>query len=164
MPTSTYDLIASNVLGSSAASVTFSSIPATYRDLIIVINATAAVDFAIPAIRLNSDTGSNYSTVLMAGESGGPISQSLTSTRYFPNYRASTGAGTTRPLITLVHIMDYSATDKHKTFLSRGNTSEGVEAGAGRWANTAAVNTVQVLTADQNFATGSSFYLYGIVS
>jgi hypothetical protein len=38
MPTPTYDLIESTALGSSASSITFSSIPSTYRDLVLVID------------------------------------------------------------------------------------------------------------------------------
>ena len=60
--------------------------------------------------------------------------------------------------------MDYSATDKHKTMLSRGGSSSfGVGMNAGRWANTSAVTSVLVIgQSGLDFAAGSTFYLYGI--
>ena len=39
MAANTYTLISSNVLASSAATVTFSSIPATYTDLVLRVSA-----------------------------------------------------------------------------------------------------------------------------
>jgi hypothetical protein len=60
---SAYTALANVTLGSSAASVTFSSISQSYRDLVLVITATtSAVDNAF--IRFNSDSGSNYNIVI----------------------------------------------------------------------------------------------------
>jgi hypothetical protein len=61
-------------------------------------------------------------------------------------------------------IMDYSATDKHKTVLMRvGNTSYATTMAAGRWANTAAVTGVQFFSpGGANFTAGSTFTLYGV--
>ena len=60
MPTPTYTPLATVTLGTAASSVTFSSIPATYRDLILVVNATTSAD-GIPSLRFNGDSGNNYS-------------------------------------------------------------------------------------------------------
>lgn len=60
----TYTLISSNTLTSSAASVTFSSIPATYTDLVLRISSRtdAAGATATVAAQFNGDTTSaNYS-------------------------------------------------------------------------------------------------------
>jgi hypothetical protein len=63
----------------------------------------------------------------------------------------------------IVSIMDYSATDKHKTFLSRSNDPETVQSFAGRWGSTAAVNAIKVLNqVTHNFNSGTTFSLYGI--
>jgi len=62
--TGTYTLIASNTLGSGTATVTFSSIPGTYTDLILVcgLPATGTANNSDGLrFQLNSDTGSNYS-------------------------------------------------------------------------------------------------------
>ena len=55
----TYEPIASLTLSSATGTVTFGSIPQTYRDLIMVINHSGAGDNFY--FQLNSDTGSNYS-------------------------------------------------------------------------------------------------------
>ena len=66
MPTPTYDLLASSVLGSNTATVSFSSIPSTYQDLVLVVNASATA-LAFGRVRVNDDfstyryvIGSNY--------------------------------------------------------------------------------------------------------
>ena len=59
MPTSTYDLIASNVLTSSASNIEFTSIPSTYRDLVIVMTVTAD-SASFGRMRFNNNSGSNY--------------------------------------------------------------------------------------------------------
>jgi hypothetical protein len=66
-------------------------------------------------------------------------------------------------------IMDYSATDKHKSTLirsrsSRDNGDTDTTAGAGRWANTAAVNSLRFYLTGGSFAAGSNFQIYGIAS
>jgi hypothetical protein len=63
--------------------------------------------------------------------------------------------------------MDYSATDKHKTVLSRNNVAGGgVDAFANRWANTAAITSVEVRvsTGGQFFATPTTLSLYGVIA
>lgn len=161
MPTPTYDLIASNVLSSSASSVTFSSIPATYRDLVLVIqNSTSSGSYLF--YRINGDTGSNYPAVYMTGNG----SSSSSSTNNFSYADLSFGIGTPEGATVISNFMDYSVTDKHKTILSRtSKASAGVAAGVHRWANTSAINTILITQLGfGDFASGSSFYLYGIVS
>lgn len=158
MPTSTYDLIASNVLGSDASSVTFSSIPATYRDLVLVCNITRSGANNVN-MRFNADNGANYNRVVMTGNGTSASSGSTANASTAPISSSSIVS----PFIT-VQILDYSATDKHKTFLARTNeASVETDARATRWASTSAINAIQVY-ASNNFLAGSSFYLYGIVS
>jgi hypothetical protein len=59
--------------------------------------------------------------------------------------------------------MDYSSTAKFTSIISRAKQSaNGSEAFANRWANTAAVTSVEIFTSTGNWASGSSFALYGI--
>jgi hypothetical protein len=156
MPTSTYDLIASNVLGSSAASVTFSSIPATYRDLVLVFTGTLS---SLQDIELIPNaTNSTGSRVFMYGD--GSSTSSGTSSTLTCGYHG-TNLGTT-----ILQIFDYSATDKHKTMLFRSNDAGvGLSGQAQRWANTSAITSLELNpTGAVNFSSGCSFYLYGIVS
>ena len=61
----TYEPIATNTLGSAASSVTFSSIPSTYTDLIVVMNYANSTGLADVFFRFNGDTGSNYSDTIL---------------------------------------------------------------------------------------------------
>jgi hypothetical protein len=154
MPTPTYRPLANVTLGSSASSVTFSNIPATYRDLILVssFNLTAGGN---PTISFNGDTGANYSRVYMLGTGSSAISGADTSRQF---------AQATSGLITsnITQIMDYSATDKHKTFLVRdNNTTDGTIAYAFRWANTAAITSINI---SASLAAGVTISLYGVIA
>lgn len=163
MPTPTYDLLASSVLSSSASSVTFSSIPATYRDLVLVAEMKSTSGTATVLLRVNgSSTG--YNTVVMAG-SGSVSSSTSASNGAETVLMWNSGPTTTTALLSVAQFLDYSATDKHKSILIRANQANGfVEALAARWANTAAINEIQAYTSPNAFASGSTFYLYGIVS
>lgn len=163
MGTQTYQPLATITLGAAASSVTFSSIPATYRDLVVVFLATGSTDLE-GRIRLNSDTGSNYSYVRMSG-SGSAATATSAASQTSGFLSAIAKATTTGALQLTINIMDYSATDKHTTIISRADqAANGTEAFANRWADTATVTSVQILTSTGNWAIGTTAALYGIVS
>jgi hypothetical protein len=67
--------------------------------------------------------------------------------------------------IQVIQFMDYAQTDKHKTVLMRTNRAGGgVSMIAGRWASTSAITSIVLAPDGGTFNTGSTFYLYGIVS
>lgn len=164
MATPTYDLLDSVTLSSSASSVTFSSISQGYRDLVIVASAALTAGTGNLTMRLNSDSGSNYSGVSMEGT--GSAAQSGSGSTWNQFYvNINNGSLWSTKGIDVIQIMDYSTTNKHKSILARGNglgTGNSVGANAGRWANTSAVTTVQLLAGGATLAAGSTFYLYGI--
>jgi len=100
--------------------------------------------------------GSNGNSVFM--DSGGPTSSTTDLVVPFSNNHA----------VFTVNIMDYSATDKHKTVLTRASTAaSSVWAIAGRVATTSAITSVAFIGPDDasdQFLSGSTFALYGIVS
>ncbi len=160
MATPTYDLLDSTTLASSASSVTFSSISQDYRDLIVAINASANAGGVL--ITFNNDTGANYSRVTMGGNGSTTGSISNTGSNEVNIVRYASFSGGLANAI--VQVMDYSATDKHKTVLSRTNrASNGVDTIAARWANTSAINEIDIASVG-SFDAGSTFYLYGIAS
>jgi hypothetical protein len=165
MPTPTYTPLATVTLGSSASSVTFSSIPATYRDLILVVaGEPTSGGGGIGRVRFNSDTGSNYSIVTAEGTGSAAQSGSLTTTFMpFSFHRSTVLDGFFNPHI--IQVMDYSATDKHKSVLLRANaSSNGVVMTAGRWANTSAITIVSFTIESGSWDTGSTFNLYGVIA
>jgi hypothetical protein len=168
MPTPTYTPLATVTLGSSASSVTFSSIPATYRDLVLVYagRTTSTADGDALIARYNGDTGSNYSQVRMAGFGTTTFSGSFSGTVHEVGRLHTSISDNTNPSQGLVNLMDYSATDKHKTSVSRsGYAANLVDATAARWANTAAITTILLFPATTtNFAAGATFNLYGVIA
>lgn len=167
MPAPTYDLIASTTLAAATSEVVFNSLPQNYRDLILVMNVATSAG-SNNGIRFNSDSGSNYSRVWMAG-GGTTHSGSETTTRIQLDYFgfSNTVLG---EQVTITSVMDYSATDRHKTALIRNNkngANTGAEAIAGRWANTAAITSLQVFSITGGgitFSAGSTFNLFGVIS
>ena len=163
MPTPTYTALANITLGSSASSVTFSSIPTTgFRDLVLVIdNATTSTNQEFN-FRFNSDTGSNYSYVYAAAVASGPESVSGSA-----QTQGRLGNINTTAANHIMQVMDYSATDKHKTVLVRSNNVGASQTWmlANRWASTSAVNTIRIFTGTgTTMPAGVSFALYGIRS
>jgi len=165
-PVATYIPLQTITLGAAASSVTFASIPQTYRDLVLIFTPAVTGGSSSTAssyIRLNGDSGSNYSHVVARGDGSSTGSTSFTDTgidtRYYTNSPGSLGAS-----ITQVQFLDYSATDKHKSVLSRGNTAaSGVNMTAARWANTAAITSIQIVApSGRSWLTGATLSLYGI--
>lgn len=155
--------LANITLGSAQASVTFSSISGTYRDLVLVCHYLAASSGSYPVIRFNSDTSdANYRFVEVVGNGTSASSSSGNGLYFGNNYQPSDN---TNPQPVVIQILDYSATDKHKTALLRTNAStQGVSILAGRWANTAAITSITINGNFVNIAAGSSFALYGVSS
>jgi hypothetical protein len=165
MPTATYIALANITLSGTDSEIEFASIPATYRDLVLVITGGISSGVANVRMTLNSDTtDANYSWVQMSG-TGSATSSTTPSNgeqRYI-NYFGYPEADLHMNI--LVNLMDYSATDKHKTYLSRANQADnGVTALAGRWGNTNAVTNIKITPTASTFRADSTFALYGIVS
>ena len=160
MATQTYIALATTTLSSTTDTVSFQSIASTYRDLVVVVAGTTSNVTNI-IIRLNNDSGSNYSFVDAYGNGSTASSASSSSTS-----EPEVGRFGTSQSITIAQIMDYSATDKHKTILGRGDANGIVRTkmSATRWASTAAVNRVDVISrpTGRPFSVGSTFSLFGI--
>ena len=167
---STYTLISSQVLGSSAASVTFSSIPSTYKDL--VIRYSARLDAATTASRLsfNGDSATNYSDTAIYGN-GSSASSTLDSSQTYIRPYASTdsSAMTTNTFASAeLYIPNYAAST-NKPLSNFGVTEDNststaviIAATAALWRNTSAITSITFTANTGNYVSGSSFYLYGI--
>ena len=157
--------LASITLQEATASVSFSGIPQNYRDLVLIINASSSVNTSFP-IRLNADSGSNYPYVVMKGDAIGVVSESGTTSAIFATWNSALA---NTPWTSITQIMDYSATDKHKTALTRISMTRETSslftgALATRWANTAAVTSVACLSTTGVYNSGSTFDLYGRIA
>ena len=161
----TYNCIATTTLSSAASSVTFSSIPGTYTDLVLIVNQTATTTNN-HGIQFNSDTNFNYSTTLVYGNGTSAISErKATSGGGATPYIFTNNGGVTAISTSIIQIMNYSNTTTYKTLLSRwsqGNLA--AAAFVGLWQNTSAITSVTYLAGAGNINSGSTFTLYGILS
>lgn len=165
----TYEAIATyTVSGSATATYTFSSIPATYTDLVIVLSV-ALTDLGgwECRMRLNGDTGTTYSNIALYSNGTTGTYREL-SRNYFS---MSTGGCPTDANVYRVYkisINNYSNSTTYKTGLSRSDLALGgaltSSAVASLWRSTAAINSVTIFAQAYNFAAGSTFTLYGIKS
>jgi hypothetical protein len=162
MPTNTYVALDKVTAGASTSSITFSSIPQGYTDLVLVFNgahATTAEDFQI---QVNSDTGSNYSRMWLTG-TGSAAASGRASTQTYMRINQNAYLGTAFAYAYIVQFMNYSNATTFKTVLSRANGQpNGVDASVNLWRSTAAITSIYCYTPSGNFATGSTFTLYGI--
>jgi hypothetical protein len=157
----TYEAIASQTTtNASTTTVSFTSIPNTYTDLVLVYGAIGASDTQV-RLQFNGDTGANYSYTVMSGN--GTITESfrqanggsLTTDYYF--------SVTTNGGATLINLMNYANTTSFKTTVMRANnTSYATMFSIGKWASTSAINRIDLICTTGAFAAGSVFSIYGI--
>jgi hypothetical protein len=159
----TYEAIATfTTTTSNTTSYTFSSIPGTYTDLVLVCNLKAtSADSSIVA-RFNGDSGSNYSNTQLYGNGTSAVSQRFTSQT--EGYLSFSGFPTATFGPTIVNFMNYANTTTNKTYIARGGYASGyVDTSVGLWRSTAAISSM-TLYAGNFFDTGCTFSLYGIKS
>jgi len=165
----TYEPIATQTLGSSASSITFSSIPSTYTDFRVVYSYIAAAGQGGNAtlLRVNSDTGSNYSFTNLTSTGGTPNTSSVTSNSSIPIEGSSPGTYSNIPTFVAVNIFAYASASVRKTFLIEMNHDVGADGGivrkiCGMWNSTSAINSITLSTSSQNFGAGTTATIYGI--
>lgn len=147
--------LATTTLGSAASSLTFGSIPSGYRDLQISVKGKRSTDTGGVRVWANGDTTtSNYQRVVMYGNGTDDIG--------FKNDEAELVYMDSNDTVFVIDVMDYSATDKHTTFITRSDEpAKWVFAIAGRWKNTAAITSIQLASSSGDFVVGTTFSLWG---
>jgi hypothetical protein len=166
-----YESIATIAVGvGGVASVSFTSIPSTYTHLQIRFNARVVGAGSVNdnvLMQVNSDTGSNYNAHYLYGSgtsalAGATGTASTTYVGRAPQASATGGVYSGQVL----DLLDYSNTNKYKTFRSLSgadlNGSGDIFLWSGLWMNTNAINTILIKGASSNLSQYSSFALYGI--
>jgi hypothetical protein len=158
----TYEPIATQTLASAAASITFSSIPATYTDLKWVLTGTVSSISDITS-RFNGDTAANYS---WTGLYGSVSTAGVVSDISADAIRTSEGnPSTTIPFFNSGEVFSYAGST-YKTQLTTwsGNTNGAgyTRMGVGQWRSTAAITSISIFPSANNFKTGTTATLYGI--
>lgn len=165
----TYTLISSNVLSSSAASVTFSAIPATYTDLVVRTSTRddrADTQNAIE-MTLNGNTSNVYSLTRLGGD-GTNTSSARTSSQAFAQiyYENSTNSTVSTFTSSEFYIPSYLVSQNKPistvTMTERNLTEAFIHATAVLFSSTTAISSFTLAPTSASFVSGSSFYLYGI--
>jgi hypothetical protein len=170
---STYELITANTLATSAASVTFSSIPATFTDLVVRWSARADISNATNQIyvKLNGTSGTAYSWTFVRGNGSAAASGNASGVGYWGGNYATGNSGTSNTFgLGELYIPSYtSSTKKPAGFFStaeNNTTTAGdtfIYAIASLADITSAITSIEfTLAGANNFMATSSFYLYGI--
>jgi len=159
----TYEPIATTTFAGSSSSVTFSSIPSTYTDLVIVasLSFTAATDTV--SLRFNGDSTSNYNFIYFRGNGTTATTASITNTTNMYE-QGNPSTNTSNFNVYKYEINSYANTNKYKAVLWQGSQADAqVSLNLGQWRSTAAINSVTILEASaNNFRSGSTISLYGI--
>jgi hypothetical protein len=160
---STYTPIATYNL-STTSSYTFTSIPSTYTDLVLVLGSLTFSSGGNPQIQFNGDTATNYSNTDMYGNGTSAGSTRNSSNTYINVGFSATNGSATEPATVVLQIMNYSNATTYKTLLGRGNRAGGeTQANAGLWRGTpAAINSITVKVGAGGM-TGTAT-LYGIAA
>jgi hypothetical protein len=162
----TYTLIEAKTLASAAASITFTSIPGTYTDLVVLTSARASSGGGISAgLRFNGST-TNYSERLLYANGSSAASTSATTTSI---QWAALGNNTT-PANTFtncqIYIPNYAGSNYKSVSVeavSEANTTgSDIYVDAGLWSDTSAITSLSLIPSTPDFAINSTFYLYGI--
>ena len=161
----TYTPIATYSTTGSQASYTFTSIPSTYTDLILVTNLSTSLDQTESVnITFNGDSASNYSATDLIGN-GSTVTSGRYSTTFVRILGRATGTANTFSNMSITHIQNYANSTIYKTFLNRSSiASLATVTTVGLWRNTAAITSLTLATPSQTFTNGSTFTLYGIAA
>jgi hypothetical protein len=163
---STYEPIATTTLGTAAATITFSSIPATYTDLRLVFVERSTANTPDLRLRFNNDTATNYSNTGLFGDGSTANSYRQTSfSSIILEFGSVTVTNATTPTLREVDVFSYAgSTNKTALVKTSGdlNGSGGTGVAVGLWRNTAAINRIDLSLTSDSFAIGTTATLYGI--
>ena len=161
----------------SSSTITFSSIPSTYKHLQIrslYISTAGSNDRQNMLVKFNSDTTSTLPAHFLRGRSDGVAGYSdFRSSGNFVLWYSGYSSPSQSYLIggvSIIDIHDYTSTIKNKTVRSftGADDNNSVSGGSGivldsaLWESTSAINSITLTSPSGNFATGSVFSLYGI--
>lgn len=167
MPTNTYVALDKVTVGSATPSITFSSIPQGYTDLVVVAGSvTVSNDGYALDFKINGDTGSNYSLTNISGNGSTVRSDRVSNgTNTANDLDYYYGFSSSSPGSVILNFMNYSNSTTYKTVLARsGTAAKQTEASVHLWRSTAAITSIEIGAAGSNIAAGSTFSLYGIAA
>ena len=155
----TYEPIQTQTLGTAVPSVTFTSIPQTYTDLVMVFDGTNTTGNNYELyLTFNGDTATNYSETYLQNYNNTSESGRYSTRARLQSFKTASTRGNI-----VAHIMNYSNTTTFKTTLWRYGAAvlfTGVAAGLYR--STSAISSMTFTIESGNISIGSTFTLYGV--
>lgn len=164
---SAFESIASVTVGSSgAATVSFTNIPSNYQHLQIRCISETTSSSLYGFLRLNGDTGGNYTTHFLYGDGSSALATytagdtSIYATRSTSSDNVYWGCA-------ILDFHDYAVTTKNKTIrMFTGMDANGsgvVMANSAVWLSTNAISSMEFRpSVSGNFRVNTTFALYGI--
>lgn len=161
--TNSFESIATLTGDGSSTSLTFTSIPSTYKHLQIRALGRNTSGY----IRFNSDSGSNYSRHWLRGNgTTASATGGASQTEMYGFDLTDNGDGANLYGVGIIDIHDYASTSKYKTLKSvtgaDKNGSGNIYLFSGLWMNTAAITSITIYSPANAATTASKFALYGI--
>ena len=161
----TYVLISSSTVGSGgAASIDFSSIPATYTDLLVKVSGREATGTSLLFTMQINGVATNQSTRELRGSGSAASSGTNTISTLDQN-----GSGTTASVFgsAEIYIPNYASTSIYKSIsidsVSENNaTAAYMRLSSALWSSNSAINQLTFYASSGNIAQYSTAYLYGI--
>ena len=165
---STYVPIQAITLSAATADVTFTGIPQTFTDLVLVVGRLKSTTSSpYLCFQFNSNTSTDYSVTHIEGTGSSAVSSRLSSQNQITTGN-SVGLGTTADAMVITHFMNYSNTTTNKTAMSRvsviGGSFPGTGAAVGLWRQTSAITSIRVFNNAGNLPADCTLTLYGIGS
>ena len=163
---SSYESISTVTLGSSASSITFSSIPSTYSHLQVRCFSIGAVGNQDVLMYFNGvNSSGNYAYHELKGDGSSASSSATTSAAAM--FVASNSTNPTNPTAYITDVLDYANTNKNKTIRTLSgkdsNGSGNASLFSGVFLSTNAISSITIYTPGSfPFNQYSSFALYGI--
>lgn len=164
----TYEPIASTTASTSISTVTFSSIPSTYTDLVLVMNVVSLTSGPGTYLRVtcNNDTATNYSFTFVAGDGSTAFSgRTSNSDGVIGSYTINAASSPSGTTFVKMNFQNYSNTTTNKTMITRaaGQNASFDVSYASLWRNTSAINRIDInAITGGTYNVGSMFTLYGI--
>ena len=152
------------------ASVTFSSIPSTYTDLVVKVSARAANSGAQNILLSFNGSTSNFSSIMLYGTGSATGSLSYPSNAPYNTSIVIGGSDYTANVFNSgeIYIPNYAGST-NKSFSTDSATENNatasyIELFAQLWAQTSAITSLTLTCGYGNYVQYSTFYLYGISS
>jgi len=170
-PEGSYDALATVTAPSGGlASISFVGIPAGYKHLQLrgILRTNDSGSWNNQQMLFNSDTGSNYKSHYLFADGSSATAGAVAGSTSFNDFMRAASNSLTAGIFgaAVIDILDYSTTNKYKTFRAvQGGDSNGagmVGLVSGVWMSTSAITSITINPSGGTAIQYSSFALYGV--